>query len=49
MSGPYFQSAKGVHQGDPMAPFLLNMVGESLMKMVLQAQQNGLMSGLAGS
>jgi hypothetical protein len=36
--GPYFQSTKGVRQGDPMVPFLLNMVGESLTKMVLQAQ-----------
>jgi hypothetical protein len=45
--GPYFQSAKGVRQGDSMAPFLFNMVGESLTKMVLQARQNGLLSGFA--
>jgi hypothetical protein len=42
-----FGTAKGVRQGDPMAPFLFNMVGESLTKMVLQAQQNGLFTGLA--
>jgi hypothetical protein len=45
--GPYFQSAKGVRQGDPLAPFLFNMVGESLTKMVLQAQRNDLIFGLA--
>jgi hypothetical protein len=45
--GPYFQSAKGVRQGDPLAPFLFNMVGESLTKMVLQAQRNDLICGLA--
>jgi hypothetical protein len=45
--GPYFQSAKGVRQGDPLAPFLFNMVGESLTKMVLQAQHNDLFEGLA--
>ena len=45
--GPYFQSAKGVRQGDPLAPFLFNMIGECLTKMVLRAQANGLFEGLA--
>jgi hypothetical protein len=46
--GPYFQSAKGVRQRDSMAPFFLfSMVGESLTKMVMQAQQNGLFCGFA--
>jgi hypothetical protein len=44
--GPYFQSAKGVRQGDPLSPTLFNMVGESLTKMVLTAQKNGLFVGL---
>jgi hypothetical protein len=35
--GPYFQSAKGVRQGDPFSPTLFNMVAEILAKMVLQA------------
>ena len=46
-TGPYFQSAKGVRQGDPLAPLIFNMIGESLTKMVLQAQKNGLFEGLA--
>jgi hypothetical protein len=45
--GPYFQSAKGVRQGDPLSPTLFNMVGESLTKMVLTAKKNGLFVGLA--
>ena len=45
--GPYFQSAKGVRQGDPLSPTLFNMAGEVLTKMVLQAQRNGLFTGLA--
>ena len=45
--GSYFQSAKGVRQGDPLSPLLFNMVGEVLTKMVLEAQNNGLIVGLA--
>ena len=45
--GNYFQSAKGVRQGDPMSPTLFNMVAECLTKMVLSAQDNGLITGFA--
>ena len=45
--GPYFQSAKGVRQGDPLSPTLFNMAGEVLTKMILEAQKNGLFVGLA--
>jgi hypothetical protein len=47
--GKYFQSAKGVRQGDPLSPFFFNMAGEVLTKMVLSAQRNGLFSGLASN
>ena len=47
--GSYFQSAKGVRQGDPLSPFLFNMAGEVLTKMVLEAQSNGLIVGLASN
>ena len=45
--GPYFQSYKGVRQGDPISPFLFNIAAECLCKMVLQAQKNNLFVGLA--
>jgi hypothetical protein len=45
--GPYFQSAKGVRQGDPLSPFLFNSAVQCLTKMVLEAQANGLLTGLA--
>jgi hypothetical protein len=46
-TGPYFKSAKGVRQGDPLSPFLFNAAVQCLAKMVLEAQQNGLLVGLA--
>uniref|UniRef100_A0A8I6XWR9 Reverse transcriptase domain-containing protein n=1 Tax=Hordeum vulgare subsp. vulgare TaxID=112509 RepID=A0A8I6XWR9_HORVV len=45
--GEYFQSAKGVRQGDPVSPFLFNLAADCLTKMVLKAQANGLFTGLA--
>jgi hypothetical protein len=36
-SGPYFQNAKGVRQGDPLSPFLFNAHVQCLAKMVLEA------------
>uniref|UniRef100_A0A8R7QJD2 Reverse transcriptase domain-containing protein n=1 Tax=Triticum urartu TaxID=4572 RepID=A0A8R7QJD2_TRIUA len=45
--GPYFQSYKGVGQGDPVAPFLFNIAAKCLCKMVLQAQKSNLFVGLA--
>uniref|UniRef100_A0A452XMY6 Reverse transcriptase domain-containing protein n=1 Tax=Aegilops tauschii subsp. strangulata TaxID=200361 RepID=A0A452XMY6_AEGTS len=45
--GPYFQSAKGVRQGDPYSPFLFNMAVECLTKMIKNAQNNNLIVGLA--
>jgi hypothetical protein len=46
-TGPYFCSYKGVRQGDPFAPTMLNIAVNSLSKMVHMAQQNGLVLGLA--
>jgi hypothetical protein len=43
--GPYFRSAKGIHQGDPLSPGLFNIALE--VKMVLKAQRNWLLVGLA--
>lgn len=45
--GPYFQSYKGVRQGDPLSPILFNLVADNLTRMVHQAQINGAITGLA--
>lgn len=44
--GPYFQSCKGVRQGDPLSSFLFNFAANYLSKMIHQAQINGLVVGL---
>src|SRR3954462_2477305 len=45
--GPYFLIHKGVRQGDPLSPFLFNIVVECLCKMVLVAQDNNMLVDLA--
>lgn len=45
--GPYFPTHKGVGQGDPIAPLLFDIVVDGLAMMIKQAQQQGLISGLA--
>uniref|UniRef100_A0A453F4P8 Reverse transcriptase domain-containing protein n=1 Tax=Aegilops tauschii subsp. strangulata TaxID=200361 RepID=A0A453F4P8_AEGTS len=45
--GPYFQSCKGVRQGDPHSPFLFNMAVEALSKMILNAPKEKMLIGLA--
>lgn len=45
--GAYFQSHKGVRQGDPLSPFLFNLAAECLTNMVMNAQKNNLFKGLA--
>jgi hypothetical protein len=45
--GPYFQSAKGVRQGDPFSSTLFNMDVECLTKMFFVAQENNLITRFA--
>lgn len=42
----YIKSFKGVRQGDPLSPILLNFVADCLTKMVHKTQENGLVTGL---
>lgn len=46
--GPYFQSSKGVRQGDPLSPIFFNLVAECLTTMVHKAQQSGLIQSSKG-
>jgi hypothetical protein len=41
---PYFQSCKGVRQGDPLSPLLFNLVADSLTRMVIKAQDNNIVA-----
>jgi hypothetical protein len=47
--GPYFQSCKGVRQGDPLSPLLFNLAVDYLTHMVVQAQENSLVVGMVGN
>jgi hypothetical protein len=44
--GPYFQSYKGVRQGDSLSSLLFNFVADSLARMVSKAQSNERVTGL---
>ena len=46
-TGPYFTSHKGVRQGDPLSPLLFNLVADCLTRLVRQAQENNMITGLA--
>ena len=46
MIGSYIKSYKGVRQGDPLSPILLNFAADSLTRMVENAQERGLFTGL---
>jgi hypothetical protein len=39
--GYYFQSKKGLHQGDPLSPILLNLVANMLAIIIERAKENG--------
>jgi hypothetical protein len=43
---PYFKPGKGLRQGNPIYPLLFNLVGDVLTKMLMRAENSGLIKGL---
>ena len=44
--GHFFQTKKGVRQGDPLSPILFNIVVDVLAILIARAKDNGLLRGL---
>jgi hypothetical protein len=44
--GPYFQTLKGLRQGDPLSPMLFNIVADMLAIMIERAKNDGLIEGV---
>ena len=44
--GHYFQTHKGLRQGDPMSPILFNIVVDMLTILIGRAKENGQVGGL---
>ena len=44
--GHYFQTRKGVRQGDPLSPLLFNIIVDMLAILICRAKENGQISGV---
>ncbi|WVZ54678.1 hypothetical protein U9M48_005442 [Paspalum notatum var. saurae] len=44
--GHYFQTRKGVRQGDPLSPFLFNLIADMLAVLIARAKENGQFRGI---
>jgi hypothetical protein len=44
--GPYFQTKRGLRQGDPMSPILFNIVADMLALLINRAKHDGQISGV---
>ena len=44
--GPYFQTKKGLRQGDPLSPILFNIVVDMLAIIVARAKEDGQVKGV---
>jgi hypothetical protein len=48
-NSPYFESGKGLRQGDPPSPLLFNLVEDVFSRMLVKAAANGHITGLLGA
>ena len=44
--GPYFQTKRGLRQGDPMSPILFNIVADMLALIIKRAKYDGQIRGV---
>lgn len=44
--GPYFQTKRGIHQGDPMSPILFNIIADMLALIIKRAKDDGQIRGV---
>jgi retron-type reverse transcriptase len=44
--GPYFESKKGLRQGDPISPILFDIAIDVLTLLIKKACENGLLEGV---
>ena len=44
--GPYFQTKRGLRQGDPMSPILFNIVADMLALLIKRAKDDGQIRGV---
>jgi len=45
-TGEYFRTYKGLRQGDPLSPLLLNFVGDALAAILQKVKESGVITGM---
>jgi hypothetical protein len=44
--GHYFQTKRGLRQGDPMSPILFNIIADMLVILIKRAKEDGQINGI---